>query len=122
MYPLKIHPKMQLPAELSLALFEAAAASARAAARLMLVEKSRPRVGQTLRPGPATPLWNTLVKQARPHLRKRGEKVKLARILGLPRQRIQDCLTAGTACLDAERTLLLLCWVARRQHGQELTA
>ena len=113
---------MQLPAELSLALFEAAAASARAAARLRLAEKPRRRVGQTLRPGPATPLWNALVKQTRPHLRKRGEKVKLARILGLPRQRIQDCLTASTTCLDAERTLLLLCWVSRRQQGRELTA
>ncbi|MDD2764483.1 MAG: hypothetical protein PHE83_10965 [Opitutaceae bacterium] len=112
---------MRLPAELSLALFEAAAISARAAARLVLPEHPRQRVGQTLRPGPATPLWNGLVKQARPHLRKRGEKVKLARILGLPRQRIQDCLKAGVTCLDAERTLLLLCWVARRQQGRELT-
>ena len=122
MYPLRIPPQMQLPAELSLALFEAAAASARAAARLRLAGKPRRRVGQTLRPGSATPLWNALVKQTRPHLRKRGEKVKLARILGLPRQRIQDCLTASSACLDAERTLLLLCWASRRQQGRELTA
>jgi hypothetical protein len=113
---------MQLPAELSLILFEAAAASARAAARRMFPEAPRPRVGQTLRPGPATPLWNELIRQAQPHLRRRGAKVKLARILGLPRQRIQDCLKARTACLDAERALLLLCWVARRLQSQELTA
>jgi hypothetical protein len=113
---------MELPAELCLALFEAAAASMRVTARLMLPEKPRGRVGQTLRPGSATPLWNELVRQARPHLRRRGAKVKLARILGLPRQRIQDCLKAQTACLDAERALLLLCWVARRRQGRELTA
>jgi hypothetical protein len=112
---------MELPAELCLGLFEAAAASVRATARLLLPEKPRRRMGQTLRPGPTTPLWNELVRQARRCLRHRGEKVKLARILGLPRQRIQDCLKAGTACLDAERTLLLLCWVARRRQGRELT-
>ena len=88
----------------------------------MFPEKPRRRIGQTRRPGPGTPLWSELVRQARPHLRKRGEKVKLARILGLPRQRIQDCIKARTACLDAERTLLLLCWVACRQQGRDLTA
>jgi hypothetical protein len=113
---------MELPAELCLALFEAAAVSVRVTARLLLHEKARRRVGQTLRPGSATPLWNELIRQARPYLRRRGEKVKLARILGLPRQRIHDCLKAQTACLDAERTLLLLCWVARRRQGRELTA
>jgi hypothetical protein len=113
---------MELPAELCLGLFEAAAASLRAAARLMPPKKRRPLVGQTLRPGSATPLWNELVRQARPYLRRRGTKVALARILGLPRQRIHECLRAGTACLDAERTLLLLCWVARRHQGRQLTA
>lgn len=110
---------MELPAELCLALFEAAAASARVAARLMRPERPPRRVGQTLRPGHATPLWNELVRQARPFLRRRGDKVGLARILGLPRQRIQDCLKARHACLDAERTLLLLCWVARRKQGDD---
>lgn len=111
---------MQLPAELTLALFEAAAASARAIARRMRPTPPRRRIGQTLRPGPTTPLWNELVQQVRPRLRRRGDKVKLARLLGLPRQRIHDSLKAGTMCLDAERTLLLLCWVARRMQGREL--
>jgi len=122
MYPSDLPPQMELPAALCLGLFEAAAASVRAAARLMRREKRRRKVGQTLRPGPATPLWNELVRQARPFLHRRGTKVALARILGVPRQRIHECLRAETACLDAERTLLLLCWVARRHQGRQLTA
>lgn len=118
--PLPMPYGMQLPAELALALFEAAAASARAAARRMRPPQTRRRIGQTLRPGPVTPLWNELVKQVQPRLRRRGDKVKLARLLGLPRQRIHDALKAGTSCLDAERTLLLLCWVARQMQNREL--
>jgi hypothetical protein len=51
------------------------------------------------------------VRQVRPHLRKYGAKAQLARLLGLPRQRLQDCLKAGSASLDAEHTLLLLGWL-----------
>jgi hypothetical protein len=80
----------------------------------------RRRIGATLRPGPATPLWNALVRQAQPLLRKRGTKAQLARLLWLPRQRMQDCLKARNAALDAERTLLLMCWVAARQRGRDL--
>lgn len=74
----------------------------------------------TLRPGVNTPLWNELVKQLRPHLRKRGTKAQLARLLGLPRQRLQTCLKANSACLDAERTLLLLGWLGFFQRGGAL--
>jgi len=54
-------------------------------------------------------------------LRKYGAKAQLARLLGLPRQRLQDCLKAGSASLDAERTLLLLGWLGFFQRGGELT-
>lgn len=113
---------MELPAGLALLLFEAAAASVRAAARQRNRPRSGPRPGQTLRPGPSTPIWNELARQAQPYLHKRGEKVKLARILGIPRQRLNDYLNTRTACPDAERALLLLCWLSRRQQGRELTA
>lgn len=104
--------------DFGLLLYDLAAKSARAA----LKSAAGPRRvrGATLRPGPETPLWRELVRAAQPHLRARGSKAQLARILGLPRQRLQDCLTAGTATLDAERTLLLLCWVAARNQGREL--
>jgi hypothetical protein len=114
---------MELTADLILLLFEAAAASVREAARQRKRRpESGPRPGRTLRPGSGTPIWNELARRTRPHLRKRGEKVKLARILGVPKQRLNEYLHARTACPDAERTLLLLCWLACRQQGRELTA
>jgi len=102
----------------------AAKASAEAAAARARVARRRHRGacrGQTLRPGPDTPLWRELVRQIRPHLRKYGAKAQLARLLGLPRQRLHDCLKAGSASLDAERTLLLLGWLGFFQRGGEIT-
>jgi hypothetical protein len=116
----RIPPQMEMPSALALALFEAAAASARAIAGRLQRPTVRHRPQMTLRPGPNTPLWNELAKQARGLLRKRGERAKLARLLGIPRQRITDYLRGGRGCPDAERTLLLLCWVARRQRGADL--
>ena len=104
--------------DLLLALAEAAEQAARGAMR-QVRHHYRKRQGATLRPGAATPLWNELVAQARPFLRKRGTKAQLARLLQLPRQRVHDCLKAGSASLDAERTLLLMCWVAARQQGRD---
>ena len=110
--------QLELPAAFSLLLFEAADRAVRAAAGKL---RRRPtRRGRILAPGIDTPLWNELVRQVLPQLKKRGSKAHLARLLGLPRQRLQDCLKAKTACLDAERTLLLLCWLAARRQGREL--
>ena len=114
------------PTPLPLALVEdlifAATEAARAARKAQARARPRPRRRSlTLRPGPETPLWNALVRQVRPHLRKYGAKAQLARLLGLPRQRLQDCLKAGSACLDAERTLLLIGWLGFFQRGGELT-
>lgn len=110
-----------LPGELILMLIEAAfdAASRSADARR---KRRTPKRGLTLQPGPDTPLWNELVRQVQPHLRKRGAKNQLARILGVSRQRVYVCLKTGEAFLDAERTLLLLGWLAARLQGRELTA
>ncbi len=83
-------------------------------------KRRAPKRGLTLQPGPDTPLWNELVRQVQPYLRKRGSKNQLARILGVSRQRVYLCLTLGECCLDAERTLLLLGWVAARRQAREL--
>lgn len=100
---------------------EAALAEAqRARAERARTAVHRPRRGLTLRPGLDTPLWNELVRHIRPHLRRRGAKAQLARLLGLPRQRLQDCLKAGTASLDAERTLQLLGWLGFFSRGGQL--
>ncbi len=115
--------KLSMSRDLALGLFDAAEAVAQAAA--LKIRKSRllgprKRVGLTLRPGSDTPLWNELVKQTLPLLGKYGSKARLARFLRVPRQRMQDCLKARHAALDAERTLLLLCWVSARQQGRDL--
>jgi hypothetical protein len=111
-----------LPLELVEDLIAAAITAAREARQTQARAKPRPRRRSlTLRPGPETPCWNELVRQVRPHLRKYGAKAQLARLLGLPRQRLQDCLKAGSASLDAERTLLLLGWLGFFQRGGELS-
>ena len=93
--------------------------TARATRRFTYAQGRRRYV--TLRPGTDTPLWDELVQTARRYLRKRGEKVKLARFLGIPRQRLHLLLVARTRCPDAERTLLLLAWVAAREQGRQLS-
>ncbi len=109
------------PGLAALYLFQDALAAASRAADARRRRRA-PKRGLTLLPGPDTPLWNELVRQVRPHLRKRGSKVQLARLLGLPRQRLHVCLKAERGCLDAERTLLLLAWLSARQRGREIIA
>jgi hypothetical protein len=102
-------------------LIEAAVVAAREARRKRRLRRDvRPRRGVTLRPGPDTPLWNQLRRNLRPYLRRWGSKAQLARLLGLPRQRLQDTLKAGTASLYAERTLLLLGWLGFFERGGHL--
>ena len=73
--------------------------------------------GATLRPGKETPLWNVLRTELRPHLKTYGSQANLGRLLGLPRQRINDFVTGGGQMPDAERTLQLLAWLlAMRQR------
>lgn len=116
------HPQLRTTGELALALFEAAAQTARLAAKEGRRLWSHRIRGRCLPPGVGTPLWNELLARATPHLRKRGTKAHLARLLGLPRQRLQDVLKARKACLDAERTLWLLCWIAAREQGHDIGA
>lgn len=105
-------------ADAMLALSDLAAQTARQSARSFR-RPARHHRYSTLTPGAGTPLWNELVKQAQPHLAKRGSKVLLARYLGLPRQRLQVCLKSKRGCMDAERTLLLFCWVTAQQQDRE---
>ena len=76
------------------------------------------RGGGTLRPGKHTPLWNQLRTQLRPHLRRYGQQVNLARMLGVPRQRINAFVTGGGRMPDAERTLQLLVWLVAVRQGR----
>jgi len=109
---------LELQGELVVALVEAAVRGARALA----TERIRipRRRGQTLRPGLDTPMWNALSKALLAQFKRRGERVRLARVLGLPRQRITEMLRSRTHLPDAERTLMLLLWLEARRKGDDL--
>ena len=77
--------------------------------------EARERKGATLRPGVDTPLWNSLVEKIKPYLVQRGAKVNLARVLGVPRQRVTDYFVNRTQMPDVERMLHILLWLAARQ-------
>jgi uncharacterized alpha-E superfamily protein len=52
-----------------------------------------------------------------PWLGRYGEKSRLARVLGVPPQRVHDYFIARRAAPDAERTLLILHWLVQRRQG-----
>lgn len=102
-------------------LVELARASARRAQKT--AEKKRRlqvRRWQALRPGSDTPLWNALAGAVRAQLKRRGEKSRLARLLGLSRQRLHLLIVAQTAYPDAERALLLQVWLQTRLLRRDL--
>ncbi len=114
-----ISPRLRLMMPIVDLLILAAEESAKAA-RKSYKEPRRKQRGGTLRPGPDTPLWNELAGAARAQLGRYGEKARLARIMGVPRQRVHDFLRSSSACPDAERTLLLLAWVQARRNDRDI--
>ncbi len=64
-------------------------------------------------------MWNACVALLREQLRPLGSKARLARYLGVPRQRLQDFLTANSRLPDAELTLLMLNWLAEKRAGRD---
>lgn len=111
--------QFDLPSAFAVALMDATVKSLQLA-RQTVAPARRSRRGATLRPGRETPLWNELAGAVRAHLVRRGDKARLARVLGLPRQRLQDILRTGCRLPDAERTLLLLVWLQARSEGRDL--
>ena len=117
--PPSLPAALAFPAELAVILAEAAADAIRRSLKPVR-ESRRPRRGATLRPGVQTPLWNALAAAVRARLTRYGEQAKLARLLGLPRQRVHELLNARNHQPDAERTLLLLVWLQARAEGRDL--
>lgn len=97
----------------------AAAEATAKLARKKYREARRRRGYEALRPGSDTPLWNELARACVSDLARYGEKAKLARLLGVSRQRLHMLLVAQTACADAERALQLLAWLQARRHGRD---
>jgi hypothetical protein len=113
------HPRLKTALEMGAIVVTAAEATARAVKRARSCPRE-PR-GETLRPGAGTPLWNELARVLRDQKWSYGEKANLARILGVPRQRITDFIIGRKRLPDAERTLLLLHWLSARQQGRHLS-
>ena len=67
-----------------------------------------------------TPLWNALAVAVEKQLKRRGAKSRLARLLGISRQRLHLLVVAKTAYPDAERALLLQLWLQARLLNREL--
>lgn len=64
-------------------------------------------------------LWDAVVDAAAPHLKRRGEKARLARLLGVSRQAIHQHFVTRRTRPDAEGTLQVLVWLADRRAGRE---
>ncbi len=60
-------------------------------------------------------LWGALADRVGPMLKRRGEKAKLGRELGVARQQIYAYFNTRTAAPDAERTLRLIVWLAQAE-------
>ena len=96
---------------------------ARIAAKQAKQKLKRKRKGSYLskHPGEETPMWNTCVGLLQQELKPRGSKVRLARYLGVPKQRITDYVTNGSRMPDAETLLRMLHWLAEKRAGQDLS-
>jgi len=119
----RLDPRFILPEALFYLIVAASVEMAKQAPKTFRLEQRRRsgRGGATLRPGKATPLWNELRAQVRPHLKVYGQQVNLGRLLGLPRQRVNAFVTGGGQMPDAERTLQLLAWLMAVRLGKRPT-
>ncbi len=114
-----IHPRLASWIELSEILFAAGEEGLKA-----LRKQLRPRRKgsyKTVRPGPYTPMWNQCRIALRAELKPYGSKVRLARYLDIPKQRLSDFLAGHRRMPDAELTLRLLHWFASKRAGKDLS-
>lgn len=63
-------------------------------------------------------MWNVLSGELDKALKTPGARARLARYLGVPRQRITD-FTKGRRLPDGETTLRLLHWLVATRGGQD---
>ncbi|RFC49924.1 MAG: hypothetical protein DUW69_000802 [Verrucomicrobia bacterium] len=113
------HPVIKQWLDLSEALRVAAYSGAR---RVHLA--LRPRRTQsyrTRRPGTESPMWNVCATMFRRALQPYGAKARLARYLGIPRQRLNDFLKGRSRLPDAELTLRLLHWLTELRSGRDVS-
>lgn len=113
-------PSLRLWAELGEVLARAADVGYERAQREL---RRRPRrgFGRVRRPGAETPLWNAVAGWLREELRPPGAKARLARYLGIPRQRVTDYVTGRRRLPDAEVLLRMLDWTVQRRQGRDVS-
>ena len=113
-------PRFQFWGELAELMMIAAQAGAERAQQAL---RKRRKGYRTRRPGLHTPLWNVCAALLRQNLRPYGSKVRLARYLGIPRQRLNDCLKARSRLPDAEVLLRMLHWLSEKtaKNSRDLT-
>lgn len=83
-----------------------------------LVARRRP-AGFARRPGADSPMWNVLAARLRDRTQPYGAQARLARYLGVPRQRLYNFLVGRSRLPDAELTLRLLHWLAEAESGRD---
>jgi hypothetical protein len=66
-------------------------------------------------------MWNACVGLLRSELKPFGSKVRLARFLGIPKQRLNDYLKLRSRMPDAETILQMLNWLAQKRAGVDLS-
>jgi transcriptional regulator with XRE-family HTH domain len=114
-----IHPQMKLWLELGGLLADAAEAGGKQLGRQL--KRRRRGAYRTRRPGEDTPMWNACTVLLREQLKPHGSKVRLARFLGIPKQRLSDYLKNGSRMPDAETLLQILNWLAQKQAGRDIS-
>lgn len=112
-----LHPRFKIWLDVAGVLVTAAELGAAEVKRAMKHRSGRP--GYARRPGTETPMWNALERELRAELQTHGAKVRLARYLGIPKQRITDFLRGSRRLPDAELALRMLHWLAERRAGRD---
>lgn len=66
-------------------------------------------------------MWNVCADLLREELKSYGSQARLARFLGVPRQRLHNFLKGRSRLPDAELTLQMLNWLAQKRAGRDLS-
>lgn len=112
-----IHPRVKFWLDVGGLLATAAEAGATEVQKAL---KRRGRqAGHARQPGADSPMWNALSGELKQTLREHGAKARLARYLGIPKQRVTDYLRGARRLPDAELTLRLLHWLAEHRDGRD---
>ena len=112
-----LNPRLSSVLALGGLVYDAADAAAQATRKALRTRRSASYA--TRRPGADSPMWNQLAATLQSELTPLGSKIRLARYLGIPKQRLHDFLTGRSRLPDAELTLRLLHWLAEKRAGRD---